>query len=437
MSKLVAKTVEEPKISPSEELEKLKNDELWLKEQIQKPDSYLRNLYSSNAPKKDVIVLWADNLEKQHDLEVELKRTTVVDSVGQISSYIKSELRGLGVHESTLSYVHMVLGYKYKNDSRINDRYRENEVCDTEYRMNSSNTIADFEQENKPILDTIIQQMDFLKDYRNKAKSSHILSLLDNKQLLEYEETNLRMRATIMLADQFIDDRQSVPLYAQLKLVMAVVGSTNNYAAGMYVSQIKLFGSNRMAEAQKFFDKASTPVLELLPEKTKELYVSTRKDLNKVTKEIIKLEKKVTKSKKNQDLMTSKQAMKIVLGVVKKVLGIFDHKTRDEALLDGFYGIQCPECGSYRVKQKESESSEWLCFCYRCEWIFEARTVTKCWNCHIPMFEELLQIVKKTATPVLGKDGADTGAREGKCPRCLKQLILPAKMFLKPVLRSR
>lgn len=444
MSKLVEKTVDVSQKSPEQELEELKNNELWLKEQIKQPDSLLRDMYSTDSPKKDVIVKWAENLERQHELEEKLERPTTLKSVGEISSYIKSQLRDLGVHKSTFSYVHEVLGYKYKNEKYDTSEKDENEG-DAEHRQISSNLIADFDQENASIIETINQQIEFLKNFRTKARSSHILSLLNSKQLLEYEETNLRIQATQLLADQLIDDRQSVPLHAQLKLIMAVVGSTNNFAAGMYVSQIKQFGANKMIEAKTFFNKTSKPAIAELSKQDQKLFEKTFDNTKILRKKIAAILKKKKESPTNlDDVMTSKQAMKIVYGIVKRVLAVFDHKTRDEAMLDGFYGIMCPECGSFRVREKEHpDSHEWLCFCYKCEWWFEAKTVTKCWHCHLPLFEDILEIVLRTSVPAMPQDGQkeswkeETGPRKSSCPRCKEDLLLPKKMFQKPVLRGK
>ena len=86
-------------------------------------------------------------------LEFKLKRETTIHAVGEISTYIKSELRKLGVHYSTFSYVHEVLGYKYKNDSR--KRYPDQDDEESLRRsasQSSSNPIAGyFEKENEKL----------------------------------------------------------------------------------------------------------------------------------------------------------------------------------------------------------------------------------------------------------------------------------------------
>ena len=444
-SKLVEASVAEK--TPEQKLEELKNKELELKEQIKQPDSLLRDMYSSDSPKKDVIVEWAGNLEQQYEIEVKLHRIPVVEAVGAISSYIKSELRRLGVHPSTYSYVHEVLGYKYKNE-KYDSSKREDDEGDVQHRLDSSKPIADFEKENASLIETFEQQRDLLKSFINKAKSSKILSELNSMQLLRYEETNLRIQATQSFAFQVIDDRQSVPILAQLKLVNAVVASTNNSAAGMYVSQVKQYGANKKQEGDEFFNKISAMIFSALPDKYRKLFLDTIKSIKKLKtmmhKIIEKQKLKQLPPKNLEDVMTSKQAMKIIFGAVKNVLPVFDHTEirghhdRDAAIVDGFYGVTCPECGSFRVRERiHPDAHEWMCFCYHCEWWFETKTVSKCWNCHIPLFEELLEIILKTAKSMKSPDGKPVGAMKSKCPRCERELILPAKMFQRTKLRGK
>lgn len=439
MSKLVEESVSK---SPEQELEELENKELLFKEDLKKPDTILRETYFSDSPKKNLIVKWAENLEQRHDLEQKLQRSLTVESIGGISSYIKDELKKMGVPQSTLSYVHESLGHKYKYE-KYDSSKKDDDEGDTEHRLDSSNLIANFEEENQPLIQTINQQIDFLKNFRNKAKSSKILSAISPSELLEFEETNVRIQATQLFASQIIDDRQSVPILAQLKLVMAIVGATNNFASGVYVSQVKQYGANKMIAARKFFEKTSKPFTEILikalPKNLQEPYANNLKTLHKMQRQLKKMEERQKgPHPKADDVMTSKQAMKIVFGVVKNVLPVFDHKNRDDAIVDGFYGIECPECGSFRVKEREHpDSHEWLCFCYRCEWWFEAKTVVKCNNCHLPFFDDILEIVVKTASPIQDSAGNDTGTRDSKCPRCEKPLILSAKMFQKPKLRGK
>jgi len=448
LSELEVETQKILKITPEEELEKLKNQEAWIKQQINQPDSVLRNIYSTDSPKKDLIVDWATQLERRYELELQLNLKPIVKEVGAISTYIKDELRKLKVHESTLHYVHEVLGVKYKYESK-NRYHQEDDENDLRgsTTQTSSNTIADFATENKSLIDTINQQMDFLHNLRNKAKSSRILSALSHEERLMYEETNLRIQATQLFAAQVIDDRQSVPINAQLKLVMAIVAATNNYAAGMYVSQVKQHGANKALESKDFFEQTSNAVLKIFSSKHKKLFKETFRKIKNLRAAIQKAEeKRKTKSdvQNPADAMTSKQAMKIVYGLIKNVIPLFDHKDvkghhdRDAALVDGHYGLHCPECGSLRVREKEHpDSHEWLCFCYHCEWWFEAKTISKCWNCHIPFFDDILAVILQTAVDITNKRGEPLGAKKCECPRCEKEVILPAKMFQAPKLRGK
>lgn len=450
MSKLVEESQEKPEIiekTSEEELEELKNNEIWLKDQINQPDSVLRNIYNTDSPKKDVIVSWAMNLERQHELEIKLDLQLTVETVGGISTYIKDELRKLNVHPSTLHYVHEVLGvkYKYEKKNRYN-RVSEEDDLSGSSPQDSSKTIADYKLENQSILEMISQQKQLLTNFETKAKSSPILSTLSADERLRYEENNLRIQATQLLADQIIDDRQSVPIYAQLKLVMAIVSTTNNFAAGMYVSQIKKFGASKMQDSEEFYKSISNSVMAALLRTDRVLYKTTLRNIKQLRTKIMKIEQKLAKKRKSKkesrkpksDFMTSKQAMKTLFGMVKKVLSVFDPMTRDDAILDGCYGITCPECGSLRVREREHpDSHEWLCFCYDCEWWMEAKTVIKCGRCHIPFFEDILDIILKNAIPITNKKGEPIGAMEATCPRCENDLILPAKMFQVPKLRGK
>lgn len=447
MSELEVETQEEVKPKTiQEQLEESKVRVSWMEGELTKPDSVLRNIYSTDSAKKNFIVTWAEELEMQHNFESELEIEYTIKSVGMISSFIKSRMTRMGLHKSSLHYVHEVLGVKYKYEKYDHTKSGDGEGGD-EPLLNSSNTIADFETENESFIETINQQMDFLHHLKEKAKSSRILSTLSLEDRLKYEETNLRTQATILFAAQVIDDRQSVPINAQLKLVMAIVAATNNSAAGMYVSKVKQHGANKALESEDFFKRASDIILKIFSHKHRKLFKDTFKNIKKVRILIQKIfEKNKTKMdiQNPADVMTSKQAMKIVYGFIKNVIPIFDHKAidghhdRDAALMDGFYGLPCPECGSFRVVEKAHPGSgEWLCFCYHCEWWFEAKTVSKCWNCHIPLFDDILAVILQTAVDITNKKGEPLGAKKCECPRCEKEVILPAKMFRAPKLRGK
>lgn len=97
--------------SPQDQLEKTEKEISWIKEELQKPDSVLHNIYESNAPKKDLILHWGYKLEKLHELG------GYNHSLTHISTSIKDELKVMNL-ESAIPYVHEILPYKYKNPPR-------------------------------------------------------------------------------------------------------------------------------------------------------------------------------------------------------------------------------------------------------------------------------------------------------------------------------
>ena len=437
--------------STEQKLQEVKEKAARIREQLIQPDSILRSIYNTNSPKKDAIVTWAEALEEEVGYEHELKIEPIVEEVGQIANYIIDEMQDMGLNKTTYTYEYKVLGHKYKNPSKSHSRKQEN-IWSTESTKNSSKPIANYELENESFIETINREIHFLKNLRTKAKTTRILSGLTSNERLKYEEINLRTQATQLIAEQIIDDRQSVPTLAQLKLVMSVVGATNNSAASMYVTQIKKFGANKMEESQNFFIATSRVVMKYFSDKDKQLFTDTFKNIRILRKKITKMDEKIKKANvagvkdnaKPDDFLTSKQGMKIVYGLVKNVLPVFDHRLgeghndRDAALMDDNYGLACPECGSYRVRERPyPDGGEWLCFCYKCEWWFEAKTVSKCWGCHLPLFDDILAVILKTAKPILNPKKEATGALEGSCPRCEKPIILPAKMFKITKLRGQ
>ena len=89
LSKLVEISVEERK-KILEHYEKLCNHEIELKEDLKKPESFLRSVYTNTSPKKNVISSWAEILEKKYEDESKLGFDLTVESIGAISSHIKS-----------------------------------------------------------------------------------------------------------------------------------------------------------------------------------------------------------------------------------------------------------------------------------------------------------------------------------------------------------
>ncbi len=385
-------------------------------------------MYKSKSPKRDLIVEFAKYLEFEFEKQTEQKLPTRVPSIGSISSFIKREMKRLGCDDSVTSYVHKVLGYKYKED-KYNSAKIDADKGENDSRLDSSN----FEQENEILILEIENQIDFLKLYRTKLRTSSCLSQLDVKQRLQLDETILNMQATRQFASEVIDDRQTVPFLAQNMLIASVVADTNNYGAGIYVANIKKFGANKSSDSANFFANTAKKAFTFLPKRLKPKLVKHFREITDLYKSI-----EIDFLKEDKDTMTSKQAMKIVLGFVNNMLKIHDPRDRDSALIQGYYGIQCPECGSRRCQEREHpDTHEDLIFCYSCESWLICKSTPMCWGCHLPLYDEIMEHAKKKMkVETNDNDGSVVeGVRVIECPKCEKQIRLPPKHLEKPVVK--
>lgn len=257
------------------------------------------------------------------------------------------------------------------------------------------------EEENADWIECINNQIDFLRSFRTKLSTSSFTSKLSEIAKKELQETLGHINASVRIANKIFDDRQSVPVEFQHFLAASFMHQTNNFAAGLYISQVKDYGANRSKEARQKLKKLA--------------------DLGE-------------KFEKEEDTMTSKQAMKIILGYVKKVAPIFEPKNRNEALATGvYYGTQCPnsECNSWRVFL-DSEGANTFCRCYACDTTFEAKTATRCKKCYLPLYDEVLASLRNSAEYI------EESAAKVTCPneKCGHEMIMPVKLLHETVIFS-
>jgi hypothetical protein len=68
---------------------------------------------------------------------------------------------------------------------------------------------------------------------------------------------------------------------------------------------------------------------------------------------------------KEDTKLTEKQASKMMRLHINKIDKLFDPKTFQEAKELGFYGIQCPKCGSWRTEKRYNpDTGEDLMYCF-------------------------------------------------------------------------
>ena len=424
------------KISDEQKLEleylKSKRRTEDLKNNIKKNDSFLHDLYSTNSPKKDAIQRWAEELEFQFNYEKNIGKQTVVQSVGSISSHIKSEMRKLGVSESVYSYVHKVLMFKYKADDPNAGNGNENEV-DTDSRQDSSlNTNHGLE--NESLVQILCNDQKIILEKRKKIYETFpVLSQMTADERLKNEAILLNIQASQLIELQSYDNRQKIPKFYQQFLFDAFMVQTNNEAASLYWTNVKLHAKKEEIASENLFAKSSKFALEFMPEEDKRLFIETMQNIANLRKKISKIISEKAEDKfviPDDDGLTSKQAMKFVNGFVPELIDLMNPKNRNEALVKGFYGIQCPNCGDWKVERKTNDAQEILCFCYNCDGWLEGKTYPMCNHCRLPFFEEYLKLMEIKAK--------ETGPHHTvtECPRCGTEVTFDKKMMAKIVMRS-
>lgn len=313
-------------------------------------------------------------------------------ATNEIANFLVKKLEGY-VHPSTV-WDNLPSRFKsHKNNPNLEER---DAGLGNPSGISSLNIVP--EKENAAWIIAITNQIDFLRSFRTKLTNSHFVSLLPNQDKKNLGETLHRINTIIRISNKVFDDRQSVPIEFQHLLAASFIENTDNFAAGIYITKVKDFGANRSKDAREKLRKlAETGV------------AATKAD----------------------DTLTPKQAMKIELGRIRKVAEIYEPKNRNEALLLGYYGTQCPnpECTSWRI-ETELNGSKLECHCFACENNFDARTAAKCKKCYLPFYDEILEVMKQNATSI------EDAAIKTTCPQCTHEVILPIN-YLPLVVKAR
>ena len=109
-----------------------------------------------------------------------------------------------------------------------------------------------------------------------------------------------------------------------------------------------------------------------------------------------------------------KQAYKFSKGEEPNMLEVLKPKSRDLAIFLGYYGLACPDCGSWRTKESVDADRNSDAKCLECETKFAGRTITSCPSCHILLYAEVLRNVI---------------ANKNKCTGCNDELNLPPELL--------
>jgi len=151
-----------------------------------------------------------------------------------------------------------------------------------------------------------------------------------------------------------------------------------------------------------------------IPENTELLFlecVSTSKESLHVAVKIFHDSRMKLLEQQGKKLITAKQTSKYLHGEKESKLPLLKPNTRDSAVFADYFGVQCEnsECKSWRVRQ-QADTQKIQCF--DCGLLFNAKTISKCRYCQMPLFKENLQHIIKT----------------NKCENCNTDVILPEEL---------
>ena len=122
--------------------------------------------------------------------------------------------------------------------------------------------------------------------------------------------------------------------------------------------------------------------------------------------------------------MTARQAAKFLKGQEPSQLPLYEPKSREEAVFMRWYGLPCPACESWRVRETQNiflseeealrigDDSRPLLQCWDCNHMWRGYTVMSCvgpHSCGMLFYREDLVKIKRT----------------GACPSCKKEIRLP------------
>lgn len=281
-------------------------DEVALLKDIEWIKSELKN------PGSVIHRLYASNTPKKDLIllwATKLEELSVVSpeiKTTEISTSIKRELKGMGL-ENAVWYVNDVLPFKYKNaDHSHTDRRDEPSENGSEDAENL--LAADCKKANTNYISFLKRTIETFKTVIHQLERNIVLEpQIPEKEMEEYF---IHWDHYLQRMNEVLDGRDKVLTSTQHLLIYHLAQTTLNNTFANYVLHVRELAS-----------------------------------------------------------LTSKQAGKILRGYVPKMQALYEPKNRTEAIDSGFYGLQCGECGSWRMAVKWiAEKHDNLLHCFACDY---------------------------------------------------------------------
>ena len=214
----------------------------WIKTNLSDQHSPVYDIYTSSSPKRDLIIKWAEYLEKLAELGAYQK------PVSTISTHIQDELRAIGM-AGTLSYVREILPFKYKDATKDHSEEEYNRAA--QQRENSSKILKGQ-----------------FKEYAKRLKQSNKLNELYIKKLQKFktnpklpppeaidpaklEEIFLLWDNSLASLREALDGRVEVFVTKQYLYYFAFNKTTQGWSYDLYVNNIRQWGKLTGKQASK------------------------------------------------------------------------------------------------------------------------------------------------------------------------------------------
>ena len=223
---------------------------------------------------------------------------------------------------------------------------RKHKVEETIPPKNNSSQYLDA---NTPVVNLVDRITVFLDDFRARMHSEPFLEILNKENPRIWPEHEYTISRLLKTAGECIDGRWTVPVVAQHMLMTMLAAESVAFVARQFQTRIKSLS------------------------------------------------------------LTPKQATKYKHGEVRELLPIYEPKSREDAILVGFYGIRCPRCRLWRVKpSKEGCGIALMLHCFPCGAEFAAGA-----GLRLPATRGVELQLEQTAEQV-----RDWKRRNGICPEC-------------------
>lgn len=263
---------------------------------FQDPNSITRKIFLN---KGQILRLYASSFEI-------LSQEGIIDlQINEIANHIYKRTKELD-EKISKTWIYDELPTKYKSHRANSIITSEGDRPESGKRTEDDSYISP-EEENKPEIEFYIHQIDLCKKILSHLKSeSYLLKKQGENYSLDknYREELIIRTAAQKLVEEAFDNRKSVPVSTISLLLDVFIEVNNKYAANVYISKLKEYGSRNKDNAMKTMTT----------------------------------------------LFSSKQFTKILKGHVKELHQSMEINTQQEAYDNGFYGkTNCSECGSWRV----------------------------------------------------------------------------------------